>query len=228
VSRLVLASFASAVLGALLGAGAVVWWLAPGAAEPVASGVPDANARAAPAPETADLERRLAAVEHVVSTFASRVRAAPRAASPEPPAPDPAGSMPHPVDTPVFEAAVIDILERAEEGRAEERAAAKDEKRRQKARHWANELSSRLGLAPAQTERLLEIHDDLDDELERERARTSAPDAPNISKEQRRAARQSAREAAERRLRALLAPHQLEAYDALDERLKLYRPKDTD
>jgi hypothetical protein len=228
VSRIVLASFASALLGAVLGGSAAVWRFsldAPAAASKEPAGTheasPGADSRGA-----AELERRLAAVERAVATLEERTPTGGTSPASSGPAAAPAGA--HPIDTPVFEAAVMDIMERAAEGRAEERAAAKDEKRRQRAQHWANELTLQLGLSPAQTQSLLEIQADLDDELERERVRGNAPDAPFASKEQRRAARDAARQSAERRLRALLAPPQLATYEGLDERLKLYRPKDAD
>jgi len=230
VSRVVVTSFASAVLGAVVGGGVVAWQLSPGEPAAVSKEAADTSATSRPggadAIQSGELERRLAAVERALSALEARTRA--RSTSPEPPAPAASLGAAHPVDTPVFEAAVMDIMERAAEGRAEERAAAKDEKRRQKAQHWANELALQLGLSPAQTEALLEIQAELDDELERERVRGSAPEAPYATKEQRRAARDAARQSAERKLRALLAPPQLATYEGLDDRLKLYRPKDAD
>lgn len=227
MSRIVVASFASALLGAVIGASAVAWWLSPGtpasASQEPSDRSPDAQALGR---ADSDLERRLAVVERALGALSARSHF--RGPSLEPSGSAPASSAPHPVDTPVFEAAVMDIMERAAEGRAEERAAAKDEKRRQKAQHWANELTLQLGLSPAQTETLLEIQAELDEELERERVRGNAPDTPYASKEQRRAVREAARQSAERRLRALLAPPQLATYEGLDERLKLYRSKDAD
>ena len=236
VSRIVFASFGSGLLGAVVGASGVAW-LASGTSTPTSAPAsptrttPSASSgstvAATPTPaDTAELERRLAAVEHTLAAFESRVRAA--SGHPSPASSTDPASAPHPVDTPVFEAAVMDIVARAEEGRAEERAAAKDEKRRQKSLHWANELTLQLGLSPAQTEALVDIQADLDDALERERARSNGPDAPYVSKEQRRAARHAARESAEGRLRTLLTPPQVAAYEGLDERLKLYREKDAD
>lgn len=223
MSRTLIASFASGVLGAVIGASVVAWRVSPDEVPPAAEKPASADVRA-PERADADLERRIAAVERMVTLLETRTRA--RGTTPEPSVAAPASSTPHPVDTPVFEAAVMDIMERAEEGRAEEKAAARDEKRRQKARHWANELTLQLGLSPAQTEELLEIQGDLEDELERERRRGNAPDAPYASKEQRRAARDAARRAAEGKLRALLSPPQLATYEGLDDRLKLDRSKD--
>jgi hypothetical protein len=179
----------------------------------------------------ADLERRLAAVERTLTSAEPRVRGMPTAvAEAEPPGTPPASPSGDPtaapVDSPVFEAAVLDIIEREKEDRNSQRSVARDEKRRQRDQYWANELTMRLGLTPAQTDRLLTIQAELANELERER--TALPEGAFIPRDKRRADRQAIRRRAEDQLRGVLAPRQLAAYEQLDDKLKLYRAKDVD
>jgi hypothetical protein len=84
----------------------------------------------------------------------------------------------------------------------------------------------RLGLTPAQTDRLLTIQAQLANELEQER--TAVPEGAFMPREKRRADRQAIRRRAEDQLRGVLAPRQLSAYEQLDDKLKLYRAKDMD
>ena len=110
-------------------------------------------------------------------------------------------------EPPILTTAEISIVERADDARDRERVAAKEEKRRQRNRYWANDLTMRLGLTPAQTERLLVIQTRLEENLDQE---------PNNT-----AARRLMRQTAEEQLRGVLAPRQLAAYQTLDPRLKL-------
>ena len=71
----------------------------------------------------------------------------------------------------------------------------------------------RLGLTPAQTERLRSIQAALQREL---------AGVEGMSADKRLAARRAVQQNAERQLRSSLAPRQLAAYEALDARLKLY------
>ncbi|HTV18752.1 MAG TPA: hypothetical protein VMG12_08780, partial [Polyangiaceae bacterium] len=124
------------------------------------------------------------------------------------------------VGNPRFEAAVIDIVDRADA----ERAAAQDEQRRRRDKYWADELTMRLGLTPAQTERLNVIQAQLGKDLDAVRSET--PDGRYISRDSRRAARQSARQRADDQLRAIFTRQQVAAYEALDGKLQLYRQLD--
>jgi hypothetical protein len=220
VNRIVVACFGSAFAGSLIGAVSIAWMSHAGApAAPAAS------------PVETELAERLAAVEGRLAAVEARARVlpalggaasanvAPTTFQASATAEDPAQ-----VDSPVFEAAVIDIVARAEEGRDLERAAAREDKRQKRSAYWANELTMRLGLSPAQTERLLAIQSKLSDELDRQRSTTS--DGQFIPREVRREARIALRQRAEEQLRGVLAPRQLTAYDGLGDELKLYRPKD--
>jgi hypothetical protein len=217
VNRIVLACFGSAFAGSLLGAGMMAWMTHAGA-----------PAAAVPADES-HLAERLATVEQRLAIVEPRVRVLPglpgaEAARVEPAAMRaPAATDVPPVDSPVFEAAVRDIIERTEDGRHDERAAARDEKRRQRSSYWANELTMRLGLSPAQTERLIAIDTKLQDDLDAQRSTTS--DGQFIPREVRRDARTALRQRAEEQLRGVLEPRQLASYESLDDELKLYRPK---
>jgi len=192
VSRVLVNSFVSAALGAVLGAGVISWWLSSNTADPDSHG------------EEAALEKRVAAVEHTLSTIepAAQPVAALAATVPDP-------GLLGVAEPPVFQTAEISIVERADDARDRERIAVKEEKRRQRNRYWANDLTMRLGLTPAQTERLLAIQTRLEENLDQE---------PNNA-----SARRLMRQTAEEQLRGVLAPRQLDAYKALDERLKLDR-----
>ena len=130
------------------------------------------------------------------------------------------------IDSPVFEAAVLDIVERAEDTRDEMRAAARDDKRRRRDEYWANELTQQLGLAPAQTERLLAIRAQLEKDLEQ--IRSEDADGRYVPRAERRAARTSARQGADEQLRAVFTRQQVAAYEALDKEFKLYRPRNSE
>src|SRR5690606_23262426 len=105
-----------------------------------------------------------------------------------------------------------------------ERAAAREEKQRQRDKYWAEEVTMRLGLTPTQSERLLGIQAQLNEELDRVRDQTA--DGRYVPRETRRDARQAARQRADDQLRAILTRQQAAAYDALDTKLKIFRPRD--
>jgi hypothetical protein len=130
------------------------------------------------------------------------------------------------VDSPVFEAAVLDIIERSDDVRHAERAAVREEKQRQRDKYWADELTMRLGLTPAQTERLVAIQAQLNKELDQVRGETA--EGRYVPRENRRAARQAARQRADEQLRAIFTRQQVSAYEALDSKFKIFRPRDND
>jgi hypothetical protein len=221
VKHLVLASFASALLGGMSGTSLMLWMTQRDAAsEPAA---------AAASVGEAELGRRLELVERALAASEPRVRplsTALASAGSETTGAEPAAldEAPVHVESPVFEAAVRDIIDRTEEGRDDERAVARDEKRRQRDEYWVNELTMRLGLTPAQTERLITIQADLASELERERSANE----PFTPRDKRRAAERAIRQRADEQLRGVLAPRQQNAYDQLNDELKLYKPKSDD
>jgi hypothetical protein len=218
VNRIALACFGSAFAGSLLGAGMTAWMTHAGA--PATPAVPAGDSHLAE--RLASVEQRLAIIEPRVRVLPGLVGAGAARVEPAAPSAPAAADAPH-VDSPVFEAAVVDIIERTEDGRDDERAAARDAKRRQRSAYWANEVTMRLGLSPAQTERLMTIETKLQDDLDAQRSTTS--DGQFIPREVRRDARIALRQRAEDQLRGVLEPRQLAAYESLDDKLKLYRPK---
>lgn len=228
MSRQILLSLGSGVLGGLAGAAFVLLVTQKEgeiAREAVAELRADMQAR------LSDLDRSLDHLERAsdeasrAAAMSPRVQVLPPApASTEARAPAPVSDDSVPVASPVFEAAVIDIIERSGELREAERAAAKEEKQRQRDKYWADELTMRLGLTPAQTERLIAIQTQLTEELDRVRGETA--EGRYIPREQRRAARQAARQSADEQLRAIFTRQQVAAYEALDPKLKIFRPRD--
>lgn len=81
MSRTLIASFASGVLGAVIGASVVAWRVSPDEVPPAAEKPASADVRA-PERADADLERRIAAVERMVTLLETRTRA--RGTTPEP------------------------------------------------------------------------------------------------------------------------------------------------
>lgn len=141
-----------------------------------------------------------------------------------PPVPEEPRHTPPPVDDPVFEAAVLDILERAEEGRDSEREVRRNERARQRSELWANELGMRLALSPGQAAKLLEVRSRLEADLKKQRQRP--PEGAPVPREQRRAATQALRESAEKQVREVLDHRQLAEYEKLAPDLKLLRSDD--
>jgi hypothetical protein len=202
--RVVSASFISALMGSVLGASLVVGL--------TRNDVPPAPPP--PADARADLARRLDAVERALASDEPRVHVSPTTlASTSVP---PSAGEPPALDA-ESEAAVLDELERPERAREPARG-----DRQQREDYVTNELTLRLGLSPAQTERLRAVQSQLDQQLERERRGPASGRFP--PPEARRAARQALRKAADDQLRAVLAPRQVVAYDALPPELQLYRP----
>ena len=180
-----------------------------------------------------DAERTLSALQRSSERFqrlseqaTRRARVLPALTTTEAPAPPAEDDEPLRIDSPVFEAAVLDIVERAEDTRDEMRAAARDDKRRRRDEYWANELTQQLGLAPAQTERLLAIRAQLEKDLEQ--IRSEDADGRYVPRAERRAARTSARQGADEQLRAVFTRQQVAAYEALDKEFKLYRPRNSE
>lgn len=171
--------------------------------------------------------QRASEAEHGTHALEPRVRVLPPApVSVTDPAPSADADDPVRVGSPLFEAAVLDIIDRSDDARDAERAAAREEMRRRREKYWADELTMRLGLTPAQTERLLVIQAELTRTLDGVRRETA--DGRSVPREQRRTARQAARQHADDQLRAVFTRQQVIAYEALDDKLKLYRQRDPD
>jgi hypothetical protein len=230
VDRQAIVSVLGGVLGGLAGAAFVL----------LVTQKEAALSREAVAQLRAEMQTRLAAVDrslesverasdgglHAADGFAPRVRVLPPAlASASDPAPAPSQDEPVRIDSPVFEAAVLDIIERSDDARDAERAVVRDEVRRRRDKYWTDELTMRLGLTPAQTERLSAIQAQLTKDLDRVRSETADGRA---LRESRRAARHAVRQRADEQLRGVFTRQQVAAYEALDDKLKLYRQRDGD
>lgn len=203
-----------AALGSWLGAGSKP---APVVAEPAG------RAAEAVGEGQAELLRRLEVVERRLSALSARGSPAPRSAATAEPAPaEPAAAA---VGDPVFEAAVLDVLERAEDERDSERSERRKERVRQQAEHWAQTLTERLELSPQQAARATEIRAQLQAEL---RDQSSTIDGRFIPRAERRAARAALRERAEQQLKGALQPRQVASYEQLEGELRLVRPSDAD
>jgi hypothetical protein len=230
VRQTILLSASCALLGGVVGA-SVVSWIKP--AEP--SNVSAGSARPAEQrpPVDAALLRRVESLEQSLRTLQARGAAAPQSVTPTAGAVPAAGASTAepsrtfaPVVDPVFEAAVLDILERAEDDRDSERDVRRSERARQQAEHWTQELKERLALSAAQAAKLLELRTQLTADL-RERNRETEG-GQFVPREQRRKEREALRERAERHLRDMLEPQQEARYDELEPRFKLVRPPDED
>lgn len=199
-----------------------------------------ALSREAVAQLRAEMQTRLSAVDRSLEAvertsdgglqaadgFAPRVRVLPPApASASDPSAAPSPDEPVRIDSPLFEAAVLDIIERSDDARDAERAVVRDEVRRRRDKYWTDELTMRLGLTPAQTERLSAIQAQLTKDLDRVRSETADGRA---LRESRRAARHAVRQRADEQLRGVFTRQQVAAYEALDDKLKLYRQRDGD
>jgi hypothetical protein len=225
VDRQAIVSVLGGVLGGLAGAAFVL----------LVTQKEAALSREAVAQLRAEMQTRLAAVDRSLDAaepgsvgadpLAPRVRVLPPAPASVGDPPLPAGSDELRIDSPVFEAAVLDIIERADDARDAERAVVRDEVRRRRDKYWTDELTMRLGLTPAQTERLSAIQAQLTKDLDRVRSETADGRA---LRESRRAARHAVRQRADEQLRGVFTRQQVAAYEALDDKLKLYRQRDGD
>lgn len=222
--QILLLAGACGVAGGLVGAGLVLWLGArqgAGAAQaPAPQPVAQAEGTPAAGAGGADVLRRLESVERRLGALSARTAPAPAAAGPAPGEPASAA-----IGDPVFEAAVLDVLERAEDERGSERSERRKERARQQAEHWAQELTERLELSPQQAASLTEIRAQLQAEL---REQGSSADGRFVPRAERRAARAALRERAEQQLRAVLQPRQVAGYEQLGGELKLVRPSDAD
>lgn len=212
-----LAALAGGVIGGL-----VSWGVAG------ASGAsPKAAASAGAALEDADerlaaLERRMAQVERRSlfrpATPAGGTPAAPNPLPPTAAQADPQAAEPGTVDDPVFEAAVRDVLQRAEEERENDRQIQREEQRQAAAQRWAAELTEKLGLREDQKAKLLSVAREFYDQM-RETFRGDA--GAGVAFEDRREKVRALRKQYDEKLSGVLDPAQLGEYQKLDDDLKL-------
>ena len=232
--RTVLVAVGSGLVGGLAGAAAAIVVLrGPETSNGVTVGSAEreiAERGTGSAPTDAHVLGRLERVERALQRFESRrpaagIEALAQRADGREPSAQPAAAEIAVLEAPAFEAAVLDILERAEEDRDSERDVRRNERAERQAEHWSNELTTRLSLTAAQASKARDIRNRLVTELREQRDKEASAFVP---REQRRTAREALRKDAERELRALLAPSQVARYEELEGELKLVRPADAD
>jgi hypothetical protein len=121
------------------------------------------------------------------------------------------------VDDPVFEAAVRDVMDRAQEEREADRELEREERRKRMAQRWSDELASQLALSDAQRPKVQAIVQEFFDQL---RAMREA-DAGTIGREERRQRMRDLREQGERKLNEVLDRSQQEKYKQLGNEQRL-------
>ncbi len=227
MKTLVLVATTSALVGGIAGAG-VALWAAPGAPKKTSKSASARGAESAAASD-APLEERLANVEQALRALerrrASPLRSVPVADGGSAPAAVP-GAPPGEaalVDDPLFEAAVRDVIERAESDRETEREMRRDDRRKQMAASWADDMATKLHLNEQQKTKVLEIAQKFMSEISRIWEQRDG--GTGRSRSERRAEVQKLQEQSEQALRGVLDPAQARAYEALDEDDKLGFPR---
>ena len=145
--------------------------------------------------------------------------ASPEAARTEKPPPADVAPI---VDNPVFEAAVRDVMDRAEQERSLERETQRAEWRKRASEEWGNDLSQKLRLTDIQKAKVIEIANGFWEKLRD--ARQSDAGAPP-TREQRRQQLDALRQAAEADLAKVLDHSQITSYRELDEASRLGTPR---
>jgi hypothetical protein len=184
-------------------------------------------AASAQLPTGAPLDGRVDALERSVRALALKesVARAMQAATPEAAGteqPPPADVAPI-VDNPVFEAAVRDVMDRAEQERNLERETQRAEWRKRAAEEWGNNLSQKLRLTDIQKAKVIEIANGFWEKLRD--ARQGADAGPPPTREQRRQQLDALRQGAEAELAKVLDHSQLTSYQELDEASRLGTPR---
>ena len=124
------------------------------------------------------------------------------------------GSLGGEVDVadPVFEVAVMDIIDRVETAKDKERDARHDEMRQLYAQRASQELERKLSLTPDQKQQLTAV---IQQHFEATRALRTAEDRP-VTRSEWRERMDAITAASERKLEDFLSPQQLEQYRELD------------
>jgi hypothetical protein len=227
VRTLVIVAASSALIGGVAGAG-VALWAAPGSAKKPSKSASSVSAEPAAANDT-PLEERVANVEQAVRVLerrgASPLRVLPTLDGGSAPGAAP-GSPPGEaalVDDPVFEAAVRDVIDRAEIDRDAEREVRREDRRKQMASSWADDMTTKLRLNEQQKAKVLDIAQKFMSEISRIWEQRDG--GAGRSRSERRAEIQALQQQSEQALRGVLDPGQARAYDALDEDDKLGFPR---
>jgi hypothetical protein len=175
------------------------------------------------APTSAD--ERIASLERSLRALQTEriVRAAPPAGTALPDVePPPIADAAPIVDNPVFEAAVRDVMDRAEQERDLERETQRAEWRKRTAEEWSRAVGEKLRLTEIQKAKASEIAQGFWDRL-RDLRQTDA--GPALSRQERREQVAALRKTSEAELAKILDPSQLNTYNELDEAEKLGSPR---
>lgn len=118
------------------------------------------------------------------------------------------------VADPVFEAAVLDIVDRDRERKDEEKATWQKQLHAERGKRYAGELVDKLALSSAQQAEIAKIVEDHFEQL-RAMRNDESPEQPSTRKEWR-AARDKMNQALDDQLKAVMSADQFEKYQALD------------
>jgi len=205
----------SALIGGIAGA-SVTRLLGPPSAPPAHS-AQATKLEPETAPADATLSARVDALERSMRALEQRMEPVLRAiaisasannAEDKPRAKEPSSL----IGDPVFEAAVLDVMERAREVRSTER----DRRRQEQVEQWATQLTDRLGLSPSQRASLLEIRAGAAADMQSLYSRDAG-----VQLDQRPARLESIRGEAEKKLSRILDSRQLAEYDKLGPELSM-------
>ena len=209
----------TAVVGGAIGAVLTFLLLKPSAVTRVQPERTAAVEHAEPA--KSPLDGRIAALERAVQALSLRdsmARATAKGPSDAGAEKQPSADVAPIVDNPVFEAAVRDVMERAEQERNVEREAQRAEWRKQASEDWANDLTGKLRLTDMQKAKDLAVASDYWDKL-RDLRQGDAGAAP--TRQELRARMDELRAAAETELGKVLSPTQMNSYRELDQASRL-------
>jgi hypothetical protein len=204
----------SALVGGIAGAG-VTRLLGPPSGPTHSASAPKLEAEAASADAT--LSARVDALERSVRALEQRMEPVLRAIAisassnnpDDKPRPKEANSL---IGDPVFEAAVLDVMERAREVRSTER----DRRRQEQVDQWATQLTDRLGLSPAQRTGVLQVRASAAAEIQ-----SLFADDAGVPWDQRAARVETIRGDAENKLSKILDSRQLAEYQKLGPELTM-------
>lgn len=219
--RLILIPALSALGGGAVGAFVTIFALKNDAprrdSQPRPEPVAEATVRVDPG-----LDGRVAKVERSLQALALRDGMAQAMAQPADAAAaaekQPVADVAPIVDNPVFEAAVRDVMDRAEQERSVEREAQRAEWRKRAADEWADELEGKLRLTELQKAKAVEIAHGF---WERLRDLRQNDAGPPLSRGEWRARVDELRKSAEDELGKVLDPGQMTSYRELDEPSRL-------
>ena len=177
----------------------------------VASAEEPEASEAAPA-ATGDADSRLASLERKVARLERQRQIAQAFADP---AGQAGGSGTHPVDDPVFETAVRDVLERVDEERDDQRRERRTQRIQQISERWSDDLAKKLALSEDVKKKVAEIIKQQFEEM------ANARNNPDAGRGDWRDRMREQREKTDKALSGVLTPAQMEQMRELREQGEL-------